>query len=59
MPKTPRSVEQATTWEEAHQRVTFHCPKALVAMIEREMRRSGRSKSRVIVEALAADLKEG
>ena len=56
MGKAARSVEQAATWEEAHQRVTFHCPKPLVAKIEREMRRSGRSKSRVIVEALAADL---
>lgn len=44
------------TWEETHQRVTFHCPVALREAIEEEMRRSGRSKSRVIVDALRAHL---
>lgn len=44
-------------WEDTHQRVTFHCSVVLRQAIEEEMQRSGRSKSRVIVDALRADLK--
>lgn len=44
------------TWEESHQRVTFHCPVELRKAIEEEVRRSRRSKSRVIVEALREHL---
>ena len=44
------------TWEESHQRVTFHCPVELRKAIEEEVRRSGRSKSRVIVDALREHL---
>ena len=44
-------------WEDTHKRVTFYCPAALLTEVEAEMRRSGRSKSRVIVDALAAHLK--
>ncbi len=48
--------EDKGRWEDTHQRVTFHCSVALREAIEEEMRRSGRSKSRVIVDALRADL---
>jgi Ribbon-helix-helix protein, copG family len=46
-------------WEDTHQRVTFYCPRDLLAAVEAEMRRSGRSKSRVIVEAIAEHLGRG
>jgi hypothetical protein len=39
-------------WEAAHQRVTFYCPRELLDQVEVEVARSGRSKSRVIVDAL-------
>ena len=44
-------------WEDTHQRVTFYCPRELLAVVEAEMERSGRSKSRVIVDALAEHLR--
>lgn len=43
-------------WEDAHQRVTFYCPRELLDAIEAEMRHSGRSKSKVIVDAIAEHL---
>jgi hypothetical protein len=46
----------APSWEEAHTRVTFYCPRELLARLEAEMGRSGRSKSRVIVDALTDHL---
>ena len=46
-------------WEDTHQRVTFYCPHDLLAAVETEMRRSGRSKSKVIVDAIAAHLGNG
>ena len=50
------STVDAPSWEESHTRVTFYCPRDLLAAVEAEMQRSGRSKSRVIVDALAAHL---
>ena len=52
----PSAPAPAESWEEAHQRVTFYCPRELLAAVEAEMRRSGRSKSRVIVDAVAEHL---
>jgi hypothetical protein len=46
-------------WEAAHQRVTFYCPVDLLDQVEAEVARSGRSKSRVIVDALRAHLPNG
>jgi hypothetical protein len=43
-------------WEAQHKRVTFYCPTELLARIEAEMDRSGRSKTAVIVDAVRADL---
>jgi hypothetical protein len=43
-------------WEATHHRVTFYCPLDLLGALEAEMRRSGRSKSRVIVDALREHL---
>jgi Ribbon-helix-helix protein, copG family len=45
-----------STWEASHSRVTFYCPDDLLAAVEREIDRSGRSKSRVIVDALREHL---
>ena len=46
------------SWEDQHKRVTFYCPTQLLALIEEEMQRSGRSKTSVIVDALRDDLTE-
>lgn len=43
-------------WEEAHQRVTFYCPRDLIAEIEASMRLTDRSKTQVIVDAIRAHL---
>jgi Ribbon-helix-helix protein, copG family len=43
-------------WDATHSRVTFYCPAELLAGIEEEMKKSGRSKSRVIVDALRQHL---
>ncbi|HET7486553.1 MAG TPA: ribbon-helix-helix domain-containing protein [Acidimicrobiales bacterium] len=56
-PAVPAEDHQAS-WEESHQRVTFHCPRSLLARIEKEMARSGRSKTRVIVDAVQAALED-
>ena len=52
----PSTVGAGRSWEEAHHRVTFYCPRDLLAELEAEMERSGRSKSRVIVDALVEHL---
>ena len=52
----PPSTVDAARWEDTHQRVTFYCPRDLLAAVEAEMRRSGRSKSKVIVDAIAAQV---
>jgi hypothetical protein len=44
------------SWEEQNKRVTFYCPRWLLADIENEMAQSGRSKTAVIVDALRNDL---
>lgn len=44
------------TWENNHRRVTFYCSLELVQKLEAEITRSGRSKSRVIVDAIQAHL---
>ena len=49
-------MDAGRSWEEAHHRVTFYCPRELLAELEAEMERSGRSKSRVIVDALVEHL---
>ena len=50
------STPAAPTWEETHQRLTFHCPVTLRRAIEEEVARSGRSKSRIIVDAVREHL---
>jgi hypothetical protein len=47
---------ESSAWEARHKRVTFYCPTDLLQGVEVEMRRSGRSKTAVIVDALVADL---
>lgn len=49
--------ELTPTWEAAHQRVTFYCPVRLLGQVEDEMRRSGRSKTAVIADAIREHLK--
>jgi hypothetical protein len=44
--------EQPLLWSDKHIRVTFHCPKDLLGHVTAEMQSTGRSKTRVIVEAL-------
>ncbi len=60
----PRTAKAAATpaggggerWDESNRRVTFYCPVEVLEAIEAEMKRSGRSKSQVIVNALRAYL---
>lgn len=58
MPRKPAGAGegQEPTWEQTHQRVTFHCPTWLLVRIKAEVARSGRSKSRVIADAVQAAL---
>lgn len=53
----PSTATDSERWEDTHQRVTFYCPRELLAAVETEMHHSGRSKSRVIVDAIAEHLK--
>jgi hypothetical protein len=43
-------------WDDAHQRVTFYCPRPLLRAVERRMAHADQSKSQVIVSALRRDL---
>lgn len=43
-------------WDSAHIRVTFHCPRELLAALDAEVGRTADSKSRIIVDALAEQL---
>jgi hypothetical protein len=52
----PVGEPESSAWEARHKRVTFYCPTDLLQRVEVEMRRSGRSKTAVIVDALSADL---
>ena len=54
--RAPRSEREPSQWELTHRRVTFYCPQDLLEEIENEMTVSGRSKSRVIVDALREHL---
>lgn len=51
------SSEGASEWDASHLRVTFYCPKSLLGQVESEIKRSGRSKTRLIVEAIQSHLK--
>lgn len=44
------------SWDEAHKRVTFYCSIELLQAVEAEMRRSERTKTQVIVDALTDHL---
>jgi Ribbon-helix-helix protein, copG family len=47
---------EGPSWDDTHQRVTFYCPLELLEAIEAERERTGRSKSRVITDALREHL---
>lgn len=53
-PATASANGKSTRWEDAHTRVTFHCPVDVLEGVEDHMRRTGQSKSGLIVEALRA-----
>lgn len=52
-----KTVGKHLIWDEAHVRVTFHCPKTLLELLNRQVQRGGKSKSRLIVDALAKALR--
>ena len=58
--RLPSPVQEALItlpgWEDSHKRVTFYCPKDLLDAVEEAMRRSDRSKTQVIVDAIRKDL---
>lgn len=49
----------AQTWDTFNVRTIFYCPKDLLAALKEEVERSGRSKTRVIVDALSTHLADG
>jgi hypothetical protein len=55
--RKPASSEGTAEWDASHLRVTFYCPRSLLGQVESEIKRSGRSKTRVIVEAIQSHLK--
>jgi len=52
--RRPRGGER---WDDVHQRVTFYCPKDVLRALGIEAARSRRSKTQVIVDALAEHLR--
>ena len=48
----PRPVSPEGRWEDRHRLVNFYAPDDLREWIEQEMRRTGQSKTQVIVGAL-------
>ena len=56
LPSRGQEAAGGPKWDESHRRVTFYCPQELLEALEAAMTRSGRSKSRVIVDALREHL---
>jgi len=56
-PLTKKPAPAEASWDANNKRVTFHCPLYMEGLIEQEVRNSGRSKSRVIVDAIKQHLK--
>ncbi|HZT66132.1 MAG TPA: TraY domain-containing protein [Acidimicrobiales bacterium] len=54
-PGRPKKVD-GPTWEESHERVTFHLPMELHRQVREEATRSGRTKSTVVADALREHL---
>lgn len=55
--RPPSTVDgEGAAWEENHKRVTFYCPVDVLDAVEASMRETGRSKTRVIVDALRQHL---
>lgn len=46
------------TWEDLHSRVTYHLPNELQQAVAAEATRSGRTKSRVVADALRSYLSD-
>lgn len=59
MSRSDAAAVERHRWEETHRRVTFYCPDEVLDAIETEMASSDRSKTRVIVDALRAQLLDG
>jgi hypothetical protein len=56
-PRRPgRPKKEGPTWEELHERATFHLPVELHRAVKDEAARSGRTKSGVVVDALREHL---
>lgn len=49
--------EDGATWEETHSRATYHLPRTLQEAVTAEAASSGRTKSRVVADALRQHLK--
>lgn len=57
-PGRPKKTD-GPTWEELHERATFHLPVELHQAVKDEAQRSGRTKSGVVVDALREHLAKG
>ena len=55
-PRGGRPKKDGPTWEDLHQRATFHLPVELHEAVRREAVRSGRTKSRVVADAIRQHL---
>ena len=52
-----RATAAGRSWEETHSRATYHLSRDLQEAVAQEATRSGRSKSRVVADALRQHLK--
>jgi hypothetical protein len=58
-PASTKPTADSSDWEENNVRVTFYCPRPMLEKVEKEIVRSGRSKTRVIVDAIEHHLSSG
>lgn len=56
-PEQPAAAAPAAKWEELHKRWTFHIPVDVLNAVEAEAKRSGRTKTAVVVTLLREGLK--
>ncbi|MHB8394400.1 MAG: ribbon-helix-helix domain-containing protein [Candidatus Dormibacteria bacterium] len=52
----PPANPASAVWEAAHRRLTFYCSHEMLAAIQAERSRSGRSKTQIINDALRREL---
>ena len=56
--RTKRKRAGLPSWEDLHQRITFHCPRDLAELLDEAADTGTRSKSEIIVAALRRELEQ-